>query len=114
MDFGHHQIIYSIVGHTQSIENAGIIQKAEELNQPLIAYVAPKHNGVLGKTISFVNSDTPQVAVKMLKKAENGNGYVLRVYETAGKEVKDAHISFPTDIEWARDCLLYTSDAADE
>ena len=103
MDFGHHQIIYSIVGHTQSIENAGIIQKAEELNQPLIAYVAPKHNGVLGKTISFVNSDTPQVAVKMLKKAENGNGYVLRVYETAGKEVKDAHISFPTDIEWARE-----------
>lgn len=103
MDFGHHQIIYSIVGHTQSLENAGIIQKAEELNQPLIAYVAPKHNGVLGKTISFVHSDTPQIAIKMLKKAEAGNGYVLRVYETAGKEVKDAKITFPTAIEWARE-----------
>ncbi|WP_455496682.1 alpha-mannosidase [Coprobacter sp.] len=103
MDFGHHQIIYSIVGHSQPLENAGIVQKAEELNQPLISYIVPKHNGTLGKTISFVNSNTPQIAIKMLKKAEAGNGYVLRIYETAGKEVEDAKITFPATIEWARE-----------
>ena len=98
LDFGHHEFTYSIVGHAGDHLQAGITAKAEGLNQPLLAFTAPKHAGQLGRTFSFVSLSTPQIALKALKKAEDGNGYIVRVFETFGKEVNDAQITFPCNI----------------
>lgn len=100
-DFGHHHFTYSIIGHSKALDNAGTVRKGEELNQPVISFIASKHTGKLGKDFSFVNSSTPQVAIKMLKKAENGDGYIIRVYETQGKNIENAQLTFCTEIESA-------------
>lgn len=100
-DFGHHRIACSIVGHEGNCIEAGVIRHGEELNQPLIPYVADKHPGELGRSFSFIRSNTPQIAVKALKKAEDGAGYIVRVYETEGRPTDNAKLAFPAPIRSA-------------
>ncbi len=100
-DHGHHTFTYSIVGHTQAPVEAGINQKAESLNAPLATFTAPKHKGKLGRSYSFVNVNTPQVAVRSLKKAENSDMYVIRLYEMQGQAAQNIEVTFPAAIEEA-------------
>lgn len=105
LDFGRHHFTYSIVGHKGDALEAGVVEKAEALNQPLLTFTTDKHKGTLNaKSTSFLSTSTPQIALKALKKAENGDGYIVRVYEVQGKDVKDAVISFPADIASAEEC----------
>ena len=55
-DFGHHTFTYSIVGHAGDYRAGGAVRKAEVLNQPLRAFVAPRHGGVLGRSFSLAAS----------------------------------------------------------
>lgn len=100
-DIGRHVFTYSIVGHTGDPVAGRIASKAESLNQPLAAYAAPKHAGSLGREFSFLSVSTPQLAVKALKQAEDGSGYVLRLNEMSGKPLEQGEIRFAASIEAA-------------
>lgn len=100
-DLGHQTFTYSIVGHANTPLEAGIHHKAESLNSPLAAYVAPKHKGELGRSYSFLHVNTPQVAVRSFKKAEESDMYVVRLYELQGKAAKNVEVIFPAAIETA-------------
>ena len=100
-DIGRHVFTYSIVGHAGDPVAGGVAPKAESLNQPLAAYEAPKHAGRLGREFSFLSVSTPQLAVKALKQAEDGSGYVLRLNEMTGKPLEQAEIRFAAPIEAA-------------
>lgn len=102
LDHGNHSVTYSIVGHKSNYKNADIVWKAEELNNPVISYVAQKHSGVNGKSISFVESSSDQVIVKALKKAEHEEAYVVRLFENQGKAANNVEISFPANIVEAK------------
>ena len=52
----------------------------EALNMPLVAFVAPKHAGHLGRTFSMLAASTPQIGVRALKAAEDGDGYICLLY----------------------------------
>ena len=100
-DIGRHVFTYSLVGHTGDPVVGRIASKAESLNQPLAAYAAPKHAGGLGREFSFLSVSTPQLAVKALKQAEDGSGYVLRLNEMSGKPLEQGEIRFAAPIEAA-------------
>lgn len=91
-DFGHHEFTYSIVGHAGSLQSAMIPEKAEELNQPVAAFVAPKHKGTMGRQYSLASVDNPNVMMKAFKMAENDDTYIVRFYETSGEKAQ--HASF--------------------
>ena len=97
-DFGHHCFTYSLVGHAGGLDKAATIEKAEMLNQRLKAFRTDKHKGTLGKEFSFVSSNNRNVIIKALKKAENSDEYVVRVYEMGGEKVQDAVLSFAGEI----------------
>ena len=60
---------YSLYGHSgRYIEMLTPVWEADKMNQPLIAFEAPKHTGSLGKSFSFASVDTAQVAIKELKR----------------------------------------------
>ena len=94
LDMGYHTIRYSIAGHKSVATNGQIAWKAEALNQPLLSFIAPKHNGTKGKTLSFVKTNAPQIAVKAIKKAESGESYIVRVNEISGKDLQKASVTF--------------------
>lgn len=70
------------------------MESAEILNQRLKPFIASKHAGTIGKTFSFVSSDNHHVLIKALKKAEETDEYVVRVYETGGEKPQRATLTF--------------------
>ena len=87
-DFGEHTFTYSIVGHKGALKPGDTDIIADALNQDKIAYVTSKHAGTQGRTVSMLSSTNPDLRVKAFKKAQDGNGYVVRVYELSGKGAK--------------------------
>ena len=103
LDHGVHHYTYSIVGHTGARTEDALVA-GEALNMPLVAFVAPKHAGHLGRTFSMLAASTPQIGVRALKAAEDGDGYIVRCYETTGNPVEGARITFPAAIVSAQEC----------
>jgi alpha-mannosidase len=97
-DWGIHEFRYGIYPHSGSWSYAGSPWKGYFLNNPPIAFETPKHSGGLGKEISFVSLNTPEIDIMALKKAEESDYYIVRVNELTGREVKNAVVSFPGKI----------------
>jgi len=97
-DFGYHVFTYSLVSHQGDFVAAQTVAKAEALNQPFKAFTATKHSGALGRELSFVSVDNEHILVKAIKKAENGNAYVVRVFETAGRNTEAFKLTFANDV----------------
>lgn len=97
-DFGHHTFTYSLVPHKGSLDKSDACRNADELNQRLKAFATTAHQGPLGRSFSAARTDNPRVAVKALKKAENSDEYVVRVYETSGTGPQTATVEFPYPI----------------
>lgn len=102
-DFGKHYFTYSIVGHKGDYNQGLIVSKAELLNHGLKAFTSIKHKGMLGKSFSFLSNDNNNVIVKAIKKTEKSDEYVIRLYETTGKNVQPVTLTFPTKIVGAKE-----------
>ena len=55
-------------------------------NPPLAVWMEGPSEGSLPVSASFCQIDAPNVLLLALKKAEDGNGYILRVMETEGRQ----------------------------
>lgn len=102
-DWGFHTFTWSIVGHVGDCLKADIVRKADALNNPLFAFRTEKHAGKLGRRFSMVSTNDSGIDIKALKRAESGDFYVVRVYETKGETHPDARLLFHSDIVWARE-----------
>ena len=76
---------------------------AAQLNQPLLAFTAPKHDGTLSTEASLISLNTDQVSVKAVKKAEESDELIVRVYEWSGQHHDRVSMTFPADILSARE-----------
>ncbi len=83
------------------------------LNQPLMAFTAPKHEGEMGNSFSFASVNTPCVAVKALKKSESTDEYIIRLYELTGVDQSDVKVTFAADIASAREVNGVEEDLPD-
>ena len=97
-DKGHHVLTYSLIGHQGGLDLTKTVQRATTLNSPLRAFTTTKHKGTLGRTFSFVQSDSPNVLIRTMKQAEVGDEYVVRVHELGGKSEQTATLTFAADI----------------
>lgn len=87
-DWGHHTFTYSLNGHAGKLDKAAASRRADGLNQHIKAFSATKHAGALGRSFSAASIDNSDLAIKAFKKAESSDEYVVRVYDTAGKDGK--------------------------
>ncbi len=84
-DLGGHQFTYALMPHPGDFRKAGVIEAAEDLNTPLL----PAHgNLTLGSSRSLVESDTRQVIVEAIKRAEDSEATIVRLYEAWGERCK--------------------------
>jgi alpha-mannosidase len=79
-DLGRHHFIYSLFPHAGDWTEAGVTEEAFTLNSPLIVCESaqPVHEH------SLLRQEGLSLALGSLKRAEDGNGLVLRVYEPHG------------------------------
>lgn len=76
--------------------------------QPLTGYVEPKHPGVLGTAYSFGNASHPQVVLRAMKFAEDGDEIVVRLNEGAGTPVEHYSLRLGAGVAEARE--LFASE----
>jgi alpha-mannosidase len=102
---------YSLRGHAGDWNSGETSQFGWSIASPLLAIVtAPHPQGVLdAKEGSFLTVDAPNVQITVLKQSERpGNGWIVRLVETAGK---------PTDVALKSDLLplidAYEDDLAE-
>ncbi len=96
-DLGLNKFTYSFYGH-EGTWNENTQWEASRLNQPLLAFQTPKHSGELGKSYGFASLNTNKVSIKALKKAEDSDEMIIRLYELTGKNQDDVEITFPANI----------------
>lgn len=101
-DLGLNTFTYSFYSHAGKWDER-TQWEASRLNQPMQAFQAPKYKGPLGENFSFASLNTNKVAVKALKKAEESDEIIVRVYELTGKNQENVELSFPAAIVSARE-----------
>jgi alpha-mannosidase len=102
-DWGHHDVTFGLAGHRGDWRSSQTDWQAYRLNQPLQAFLAGKHAGVLGKTFSLLTVSDSRVRVLALKQAEQGEETIVRLVEMSGKAAPDVRIAFPWGITAARE-----------
>ncbi len=80
-DVGVHRVTYSLLVHESGFSTGAVIRPAYELNYPVLAFngAAAVENGV-----SLLTADAENVIIETVKPAEDGNGFIARLYETEG------------------------------
>jgi alpha-mannosidase len=84
-DRGAHQFTYALMPHPGDFRQAGVIAAAEDLNAPLRIVRGSVRAGVRR---SLIEVDTPQVIVETIKRAEDSDATVVRLYEAWGGTTK--------------------------
>lgn len=106
-----HEFTYSIYPHKGDWKKAKTVSEAYSLNNPVTAYSAKAHPGVLGDEFSFVKCNAENVIIESVKKAEDSDDYILRLYECYNRRTKTS-LEFPFEIENADECDLMENKVA--
>jgi len=85
-DQGHHHFHYALYPHAGTWKDALTVRHGWEYDYPLQAVVTTAHEGSLPAEHSFASVTPNNVVLTAVKKAEDTNGLIFRVYEWAGKE----------------------------
>ncbi|MCL5962629.1 MAG: glycosyl hydrolase-related protein, partial [Chloroflexi bacterium] len=100
---------YAIVPHAGTWYTAGIHQQAERYAAPPIATTQKASGGTLPREFSFLSIEPEELVLSALKKAENEEALVLRVFNTTSSAVQ-ARIHFGLPLSRARLASLAEED----
>ncbi|MFL5955354.1 MAG: alpha-mannosidase [Gaiellaceae bacterium] len=88
MDQGRQQFRVRLVPHAGDWRDAGVVRLAAELNQPPFAMLESFHDGPLAPAASYGSDGEGDVVVTVVKRAEDGDGFVVRAFESAGRDAR--------------------------
>jgi alpha-mannosidase len=110
-DIGQQHFVYEIYPHAGSWQKAQTVQRGYELNTPLTSDQTFSHTGSLPATHSFVSIAEPNVILSAVKKAEDTNALIFRVYEATGQGT-DVHLHVPAGATGAKEVNLMEAPIA--
>jgi alpha-mannosidase len=100
-DQGSHEFTYSLFPHSFTTDEAEVDKKSIEFNTPLISARVSPQSGGLDTVHSFFSVDSDHVIISAIKKAEEGDDLILRLYETRGKATQSRlSMSIPVIRGW--------------
>ena len=102
-DLGGHQFTYALMPHPGDFQEAGVIEAAEDLNAPLL----PAYGNLpVGSSRSLIEIDTRQVIVEAIKRAEDSDAVIVRLYEAWGAPCRaKLRTTLPARRAWLCDLL---------
>jgi alpha-mannosidase len=100
-DVGHHDLAFAIYPHAGGWQDAGVTAEALRFNAPLL--LGP---GGAGEPRSWFSTDTPGLLVDTVKRAEDGDDLVVRLYEAhGGRGVARLRVGVPFASAWLTNLL---------
>jgi alpha-mannosidase len=85
-DQGFHHFDYAVYPHAGTWKDALTVRHGWQYDYPLTAVATSAHEGPLPAQHSFASAGPEDVVLTAVKKAEDANGLIFRVYEWAGKD----------------------------
>jgi len=112
-DEGDHEFTYSLHPHKGDWREGGTVQSAYELNCPLLAVATEPAKGSLPESASFVVTDSDHVVIDTIKKAEDSDDIIVRLYEAYGQRgnVNLTFISQPLKVS---ECNLMEEECSNQ
>ena len=102
-DRGIHHFTYSVLPHKGS-DLMPTIKEGYKLNNPMSAIVVKENkDGKNASMFSFVNTDAHSAVIDTVKTAEDGNGYIVRIFESQNMR-EDITLSFGFDVKEVYEC----------
>ncbi len=98
-DQEEHVFTYALYPHAGNWREANTVQEAMKLNQPLYAV----NGGDPGEQKSLLSVNKKNVIIETVKEAEDGNGMIIRLYESENARTK-AHLSFDVPVTLVEEC----------
>ena len=106
-DFGEHHFIYSLLPHTGSWDERTQAE-AYLLNDPVIVYQRKEERGEnpIFDLSSFLSVSVSNVIIETVKMAEDGNGIIVRLYESQRKRGQiQIRVGFELGAAWVTNLL---------
>jgi alpha-mannosidase len=101
-DQGLHQLTYSLLPHAGTWRDSQVAEQAYALNYPLHAVsIPPNPAGILPAQFSCVVVDCDHVILETLKKAEDDDAWIVRLYEYKQFRNERVQLQFWRDIKQA-------------
>ncbi|ALS29660.1 alpha-mannosidase [Paenibacillus sp. 32O-W] len=109
-DRAEHTFTYSLYPHKGDYVQAEVYKRGYELNVPLRAISAGPADGVVGEAVlpsrSFLRIDHPHIMIEAVKKAEDDDDWIVRLYETAGTRAEaELRTDFAVESAWIADLM---------
>jgi len=83
-DRGMHHLSYALYPHQGDWRDGDTVQKGYEFNVPLIALFTDSHSGELPLAYSFLKASPSNIILSAVKKSEDRQSLILRLYEAEG------------------------------
>jgi alpha-mannosidase len=99
-DKGRQQFTYALYPHAGTWKQAATVRRGYELNDPLKAEQVFPHTGTLPAEHSWASIENPNVTLTAIKKAEDSDALVFRMYEWAGA-ASDVKLHIPPGATYA-------------
>ncbi|MCQ4088456.1 glycoside hydrolase family 38 C-terminal domain-containing protein [Saccharibacillus sp. JS10] len=95
-DRAEHEFVYALYPHAGDMVQSGVYRKGYELNTPIAVFgEGTAVNGAGRTAFSWIEVEHPNVMIEAVKKAEDSNHLIVRLYETSGTDAK-AQLKFAT------------------
>lgn len=104
-DRGRHQFRYALLPHAGDFRAAGVIEEAYRFNQPVLVRSTSAPAG----TQSFFQVDQSHVIIETIKRAEDSNAVVVRLYEAHGAR-GPVRLTSPLPVRSVSRCNLLEED----
>ncbi len=98
MELGEHEYHYSIYPHDGNWQDVGIPRRGAEMSQSLVCYQADTEP--LQESCSLISIEPENLILSTLKKAEQNESLILRLYESEGERCT-AVITVPDTVKTA-------------
>lgn len=106
-DMGHHAFRYALLPHPGAPQQADVVAEAYRFNVPLLVGRTAAPPG----QVSFFSIDAPGIVIDWIKKAEDSDALIVRLYEARGTRIR-ARLSSLLPVRAAAVCNLLEEDVA--
>ncbi len=110
-DRGQHEFTYALLPHKGDWREGRTVEQAYALNYPAHAsFIAAPQTGDLPDEYAFASVDKEGVIVETIKQAEDGQAWIVRLYESTQCRHSAVKMTFGQPIRNAVECNLLEED----
>ena len=115
-DIGHHSFSYALYPHAGDMIQANVREHAYDFNFTAPVEAIPAQNGLFPSSLSLFHINASNVVIETIKKAEDSDDIILRLYEAENKRTEcKLDVAFPlaeavqTNLMENAECTLPTT-----